>query len=426
SDLSPEKDVYAMLYMDNNDTVPFDSLPFRVRPYYISKTDEQGEFHFTNLADKPLLLFALKDQNGNFIYDLPNERIAFNDSLVRGTFIPELVTDTTKKDSLRKDSIPIGDTAKKVMGPVYPSYTIHMFAETDTVLRLMKKETIREGQLALYFSTPLSAPRFSPLTGDTGIAMEEYNTRKDTVYLWLKSPQQDTLRFRVMDKGKIIDTATFAPLVAKRKPKKDDPPPRVAINSNVSGGTLNHFHDFPILTASYPLNRSDFSKVLLVVEKDTTRANLTFRDSIHRRIEVHHTWQEEKKYKIIIPDSVFYTYAGWTNDSLFFPFKTLAAKDYGNLVMNVTPSEKSKNYIVQLVNEKDMVFAEKSIKEPGKVAFTYISPGTYRVKVILDNNLNGKWDSGIFAKRHQPEKVFYYPGKVEVRANWDVEENWNF
>ncbi len=425
-DLSPEKNVYAMLYMNNNDTVPFDSLPFKVRPYYITKTDESGEFHFTNLSDKPLLLFALKDQNGNSIYDLPNERIAFYDSLVRGSYIPVAVTDTAKKDTSRVDTLARADSTRKSPEPVTPAYTMRMFAEKDTVLRLMKKETIRDGQLAFYFSTSLRDAQFIPLKVDTAIPLEEYSAQKDTVFLWLTRQQQDTLRFRVVNNGIVIDTSEFAPLPVRKKTKRDEVTPRIAVNSNVTGGTLNHFHNNPVLTASYPLERADFSSVLLISDKDTSKVNLSFRDSIHRKIEVHHTWKDEKKYKLLIPDSVFFSYTGLTNDTLYFSFKTLAASDYGSLVINVNPATKSSNYLLQLVNEKDLVFSEKSIKEPGKIQFTYITPGTYRVKVILDNNSNGKWDAGIFAKRIQPEQVFYFSGKIEVRANWDVEENWDF
>ena len=40
--LTPQKDIYAMLYINNNDTIPFDSLPYRVKPYYLSKTNVKG------------------------------------------------------------------------------------------------------------------------------------------------------------------------------------------------------------------------------------------------------------------------------------------------------------------------------------------------------------------------------------------------
>ena len=54
--------------------------------------------------------------------------------------------------------------------------------------------------------------------------------------------------------------------------------------------------------------------------------------------------------------------------------------------------------------------------------FEYIKPASYRVRVIYDENENGKWDTGSFLNKTQPERVFYYPGEIEIRANWDVNE----
>lgn len=422
-DLTPVKDVSAMLYVDNNDTIPFDSLPLKVPPYYISKTDDQGEFFFTNISDKPFRLFALKDQNGNNFYDLPNEKIAFCDSLVHGRYIPLPVIDSTRKDSIKKDSI-FKDTTLGKIDSIYHGYILRMFQESDTTIRLLKKESPMEGQLAFYFSNPPGEARFVPLQSDTTLPLEEYSALHDTVYLWLTRHQNDTLRFQVLNKGIVIDTVTFAPYSEKKKTKKKGPA-RLTLSSNLTGETLNHFHNKPVISSSYPLKSADFSKILLVTDKDTAHAVLHFTDSLHRKIEVQNHWEESKKYAIIIPDSILYSYTGLTNDSVIIHFKTLTERDYGTLILNVNPLRKSKGYIVQLMNEKENVFAERKIDGTSKVTFSYLTPGNYRVKIIFDDNLNGKWDPGNYSKSIQPEMVEYFPGKIEIRANWDVEENWS-
>ena len=70
-DMAPAEETFVMLYTDNNDTIPFDSLPYKVRPDYVSKTDEHGHFGLYNLAGKEFKLFAIKDVNSNYIYDIP-------------------------------------------------------------------------------------------------------------------------------------------------------------------------------------------------------------------------------------------------------------------------------------------------------------------------------------------------------------------
>jgi len=58
------------------------------------------------------------------------------------------------------------------------------------------------------------------------------------------------------------------------------------------------------------------------------------------------------------------------------------------------------------------------------LVFDYLAPKKYRFKAIVDSNRNGKWDTGHYLGRNQPEKVFYYPGVTDVRSNWDVEISW--
>ncbi|MFP4471824.1 MAG: Ig-like domain-containing protein, partial [Bacteroidales bacterium] len=80
--LQPQENVLVMLYPPDNDTVPRDSLPMLVRPLYVAKTNAAGVFQLRNLRNEPYKIFALNDMNSNYLYDLPNEEIAFIDSLI--------------------------------------------------------------------------------------------------------------------------------------------------------------------------------------------------------------------------------------------------------------------------------------------------------------------------------------------------------
>jgi len=66
--------------------------------------------------------------------------------------------------------------------------------------------------------------------------------------------------------------------------------------------------------------------------------------------------------------------------------------------------------------------SEKYLSENKPIFFEYIPPGIYYVRLIYDENQNGKWDTGNFLLRLKPEKNIYYPSKIEVRANWSLHE----
>ena len=52
-------------------------------------------------------------------------------------------------------------------------------------------------------------------------------------------------------------------------------------------------------------------------------------------------------------------------------------------------------------------------------------PGTYYMRLCIDTNGNGVWDTGNYKEKRQPETVLYYPGNIALRANWDVEQTWD-
>jgi hypothetical protein len=52
-------------------------------------------------------------------------------------------------------------------------------------------------------------------------------------------------------------------------------------------------------------------------------------------------------------------------------------------------------------------------------------PGEYEVRILFDKNGNGRWDTGNFPERRQPELVKPRKEKLTIRANWDNEVDIN-
>ncbi len=68
---------------------------------------------------------------------------------------------------------------------------------------------------------------------------------------------------------------------------------------------------------------------------------------------------------------------------------------------------------------------QKILSSPGKVVFDLIDQGLYRLKVIYDLDNNGKWTTGDFAEKRFPEPVSYYDGEINVKVNWELEQDWD-
>jgi hypothetical protein len=52
-------------------------------------------------------------------------------------------------------------------------------------------------------------------------------------------------------------------------------------------------------------------------------------------------------------------------------------------------------------------------------------PGAYTLKIVFDENDNGKWDTGNYLEKAQPEKVSIYPEEINIRSNWDLDIDWS-
>ena len=102
--------------------------------------------------------------------------------------------------------------------------------------------------------------------------------------------------------------------------------------------------------------------------------------------------------------------------------RTQKPSDYGSLYLQLV-GVPSYPIIVQLTDEKENLVRSSTITAPQRrVVFSNLQPKKYYVRLIIDENNNGKWDSGRFLKRSFPEKVFHYEPVLDVRANWEIQE----
>jgi hypothetical protein len=421
SDNKPADRINIMLYLDNNDTIPLDSLPYLVKPYFMTRSGKEGKFRLNNLPDQSFLLFALEDVNASLTYDQPNERIAFHDSLVRPYFIPRALIGLSGLDTT--------DQPEPLVPDIRPDpVEMFLFQEKDTVQKFIRASIVREKKLMVVFKLPSSTVGINALGVDdiNNWSVRESNKPGDTITLWLKNIPADTVFFEITDAGLVLDTVrvVMQQETVSRKRRTDD-----FIADTINPLQMTFPRGAPELNQSYsvtfeyPVIQYDPAKILLIELEDTLQANFTFEDDVRRRAFISYTWKESTAYQIIIPDSSFHDLSGRSNDSIIRHFVTKSLADYGHLFMNITLKNPGKNHIIQLL-QKDAVVREVQVKGDGRIGFEYLNPGGYHLKVIYDDNGNGVWDTGKYSTGLQPERVAYFPDEVMIRVNWDVIEDW--
>jgi hypothetical protein len=440
--LEPSKGVLVMLYKSDND-----SAPLLRKPDYLTKANALGEYVLNNLKNSKYKMFALADLDLDMLFNLPNESIAFVDSMLTPQYVnskPD--TSRQKKDStnIKTDSINHKtDTVKSIINSLHMPEKIRrtelrMFAQVDTIQKLLKSRSDNYGQFRLYFKQPVTDIKINLLNKQMteNWKLEELYRNKDTLTYWLTNPEIDTLKFTVFDNGTFLDTIDLAmkpkPLIkTKGKPSgkgtgEAESAFKLIVKTNVAtNGVLPYY--LPVqFTVSHPVVKTDWSKITLSQKVDSIYkplvVNIINEDSnVKRHYLMNYKWESKKNYQIIVLPGAFTDIYGLNNDSLKVNFTSNSVEDYGRFLFTFKTESYKYPYILQLLNDSKAIVEEKTVEKVGQVIFENLSPGNYHLRIIGDENLDGKWTPGNYFHKRQPEPLFFFPTTIAIRANWDTD-----
>ena len=459
SDKKPVEDAYVSLYAADRDNL--DSLPMTTIPDYLTKTDKDGKFSLNGLADKKYLVFALKDANANLYFDLPNEEVAFLDTLVAASLLKmpkpptadSIASDSTfllndsiqpmKTDSVVIDSMEIKNTADSAIfetktatmyNPKALDLTLIMFTEVDSTQVLLEKKLIEEGLLRFVFRHPAKeAVVMTPETlPDSFNLVTIHSLEYDTIKWYFTPNVKDSLWVQVQYDTVINDSSRYS---LKFKEPGGNRRRKTEIKKlNVSNNLLNKVGLLPdndlILKFSEPIISYQM-RDSAVFKHDTTvyYGKLAFEPADEYGMEYKLTtpFSADSSYSFEIPDSVFFGIRGRTNDVIKVDFHVLKEEEYGNIYITVVPPEGMKQVVVQLTNESGKVLKEQVITQKEEVVFEYLMPAKYKLRALLDADGNGKWSTGNYHRRTLPETILDYKDPLDLKAGWDIDlkEVWN-
>ena len=454
-DKKPVEGVYVSLYAADRDNL--DSLPMTTVPNYLTKTDKEGKFSLNGLADKKYLVFALKDANANLYFDLPNEEVAFLDTLVPASYpwtppkpqvLDSTIVDSTliindstlfiPADSLveiEHDSLTlIPDTLQTLPQDTLPqrvfdqnalNLTLYMFTEVDSTQVLLEKKLVEEGLLRFVFRHPakeavVMTPEMLP---DTFNLVTLHSAEHDTVWWYFTPNMKDSLWVHVKHDTIINDSSRYS-LKFKDKNARNRKPETLKVSNNLLGrdGLIpgqDLILTFSEPVVSYQMHDSAVFKCDTIVYYDTLAFEKADEYGLQYRLTT--PFSADLSYSLEIPDSVFFGIRGRTNEPIKAEFHRMKDDEYGNIYITVKPPEGMKQVVVQLLNENGKVLEEQVIKGEEEVMFEHLLPAKYKLRALLDADGNGKWSTGNYHYRVQPETVIEYYDTLDLKAGWDID-----
>ena len=404
-DKKPAADLFVGLYAASdslgavNDSLydaSNDSLfvqPLRRAPDFIAKTDKEGGFRFHGLPDRRFLVFVLADMNANLYYDLPNEKVGFLDTLVSPT-----------------------DT-------VTP--TLYAFTEVDTTQMLLESKLMEEGLLRFVFRQP--ADSVNVFTCDSlpiDFRMVEVWSQQHDTLCWYFTPEvMDSIRVQIhSDVDTLINKELRFSLHYKgTKPRDERNARTLKVSNNLKNNLLMPGEDFLLRFSEPVVDIRLHDTSWLIANTDTLCNTMRFEqtDTYGMEYRLSTTVYDTVSYSLNMIDSVFYSVRGRTHQAFNVKFKRAKDTDFGNIIIKVCPPVRYQ-VVVQLLNSKGTVLDRRVVDSTSEVAFRQLLPGKYKLQAIIDADRNGKWSTGNFHRRFQPETVIPYMDELDLKAGWDI------
>ena len=410
----------------------------------ITKTNALGRFTIRNLKPGSYRVFAINDLNHDFHWDR-SEDIAFLDRDISPSTMAVEVTDTFT-DVAGNDSLVTRPATRFLPDDILLTW----FNENYKPLYLVKHERPDARRLTLEMSTHSdSLPQLTLLnTVRAGARLDreavlQSSPGLDSLTYWLRDTTligSDTLKIaaRYLHTDTLdnitftTDTLTFALRQPKKKKKRDeetDSVPKLEfVNIGISSRQPQDLNMPLLFETSAPTASIDSAGFRIEELVDSVWMPVAAKipsppDSLQpMRLLTEMTWKPKTKYRVTIDSLAVTDIYGNHNRPFVQEVSTHAIEDYAALFFNIGDLGPD-SAIVELLSSDKPVRLEPV--RNGVATFEYVTPGAYYARLFIDRNHNGRWDTGCVADTLQPEDVFYFSKKLNLKKNWDVEQQWN-
>ncbi|MCQ2287853.1 MAG: Ig-like domain-containing protein [Muribaculaceae bacterium] len=470
-DLEPMKHVVVGLHSNLEDSA-FTHVPLE----RISRTNDRGQFTLRNLKPGKYHVFALNDMDGNY-------RMARTEDIA---FLDEVIVPAAQRYESVDTVFTFDNKIDTIVNATHTMFTpndvlLTMFNEDYHSLYL--KTTTRPSRSLLHVLMSTESPEMpqmriiKPQEHAQDWCVIESTPRNDSIFYWITDSaliKSDSIVVEMKhlytdstdNLSHKTDTITFAyrktgtqlKQEAQEKKAKEQQAKRIAElkekqekGKELSPAELRALEDadkpdIPKLECDFarrgnlevydtikvhfatPVAAIDPKGVHLELKQDTLwveQSNVpafkTIADGDVLNYMLPMELEPEATYRLTIDSLAVQSVYGLFNDPLTSEFKISPLESYANLTVHVNVTDHA---FIELLDQQDRVVRTVIVKG-GTADFENLLPNTYYMRLILDANGNGKWDTGNYARHQQPEEVYYFPKRLKMRKNWDMDESWN-
>lgn len=452
--LEPVKGILVGLHSDTTDTA-FTTKPFD----RVARTDSRGFFSIKGIAPGKYRVFALKDVDGDFRFSR-GEMLATLKTLVKPSSFPDVRYDTVWRDTIYYDSI------KTVRYTHYKPDDLVLLAyqPQNTERHYLKAQRDVPEWFRFYFTAPSKvAPVLKGINFDAEKALvEQRSAGNDTLTYWLRDvnmPNVDSLQMTLTydsyvdslghnvmatDTLQLVPRQTMARRLKAQEEEKEKfqkqlekrhkrgdfsqetmPVKHLSVKSYIT--TASSPMQNPRLAFDEPIVRIDTAGVhLRRLITDSTQTDAPLMLSVPPGLVMDFSivgeWRYGQRYELEIDSAAIEGLSGKVNARLKYNVTFGQEDDFGSLFVSLPGADTTMT--VQVLSSDTRVERQQRVNASRRADFFYLKPGKYYLRAFNDRNLNGRWDTGDYFQKLEPEAVYYFPTEIEVRPNWDIDQTW--
>ena len=360
-----------------------DSTIYLEKPLYVGNTLDSIYFNLQSLAPGEYEFLAIEDVGKNYLYDQGLDKIGFFEKPIR---LPE--------DSLK-----------------FP----FLFKEKAR-FRWGRPRFVNDHHIEFGYYGEVGEQKiiFDSLFTETAAGFFTQDRLKDTLHYWFNPQKEldslvigleelDSIREIILKPFKLVSDSLELSLTPR------------------NGGVL-HFLDTLTIESNLPLQEinEDFIQIFDI---DTLEVDFSTRlDKNKDRVYVSFEKVPNDVYRIQLLPNAITDFLGTTNDTLFHRLKTQEIEKYGTLFLTINRKDKTIPYFFEIIDRKGKLVRKVHQNKDDFYTIEFLLPNDYQIRYVKDLNNNGKWDTGSYLEKRQPEQVVYLKEALSLRANWDLNE----
>lgn len=381
-----EKEVRVLLIPTSQD-----SIFGKKKANIFAQTDTLGNYKISNLRENTYRIYALKETNNDRIYNNPDELIGF-----------------------LKDSIVLDKDLTQV--------NLQISKGTPIKFRVLDKKIENTGRIQLTFNRGVKDPGLTLINDDENDKSKivKYSQAQDSAFIYMNNLDRDSIKFILTEQKSVLDTI----LIRKSNLKLDRAIIPILVPSNGKVDRVKHL----TLSSLTPIKSVDKSKIKFIEDSIAkTNFQLQLDTTVSNLYHIRYNWRKQKNYEIILEEGAMKGYFGEENKEKKISLSYDDSDNYGDITFTFTGIDTTKQYIVELIDEKKEKVYRKDVLDNAlaKVAYKEFPGGKYTLRIIRDDNKNGIWDPGEVYQLTQPESLIYLNKIFTIRANWEQNESFN-